>query len=192
MKRPMRGGFVGTTPVKQPRIAMPLPASPSQRRPIRPAVGSGPVNTLLCRLCAQLSSFCFPLKDKPEILESLRFVLGVEIDLDEDMEKGYPQFVCRKCATVISTYSDYKKVFEAAQIKLKMMKESEDRVSTTRIVSDNDDSILPGSVQLTYFSSSGFFPLALIIHKITPKLPFSPLRVSLRVQTITLHNFFTI
>jgi len=152
----MRGGFVGGTPVKQPRIAMPLPASPSQRRPMRPAVGSGPVNTLLCRFCAQLSSFCFPLKDKPEILESVRFVLGVDIDLDEDMEKGYPQFVCRKCATVISTYSDYKKVFEAAQIKLKMMKESEDRVSTTRIVSDTDDSILPGfsSILQLYFLPS--------------------------------------
>ena len=157
MKRPMRGGFVGSSPVKQPRISMPLPASPSQRRPMRPvtAAASGPVNTLLCRFCAQLSSFCFPLKDKPEILESLRFVLGVDIDMDDDMEKGYPQFVCRKCATVISTYSDYKKVFEAAQIKLKMMKESEDRVSATRIVSDdNEDSILPGSVQFQVLLAS--------------------------------------
>jgi hypothetical protein len=117
LKRPFRGGFISAQQsAKLPRLYNHPPQPPAR-----------PANSLLCRLCAQLSSTCFPIKDRPEVVESVRFVFGVDLDLEEDLKNGYPEFVCRKCINILSTISGYKKVFETAQLKLKMAKEKKDR-----------------------------------------------------------------
>ena len=67
MKRQMQGGFMGGIPNKQPRMSIPPSLALKSL-----ALKSSVAKTFLCRLCAQLSSFCAKLKDKPEILKSLK------------------------------------------------------------------------------------------------------------------------
>ena len=130
-KRPFRGGFVPVQhQAKLPRMSNQPPPPPPR-----------PANSMLCRLCAQLSSICFPIRDRPEVVESVRFVFGVDIDLDEDSRNGYPQFVCRKCINILSTISGYKKVFESAQLKLKMTKEKKDREAEERLLATREDEL---------------------------------------------------
>ena len=60
-----------------------------------------------------------------------RYVIGVDIDLEEEATKGYPDSICRKCLTIISTFADFKKVFLGAQKKLKA--ERDEKVATSDI-----------------------------------------------------------
>jgi hypothetical protein len=105
----------------------------------------------LCRLCAQASSFSYPIKEKPETVEAVPFVLNFQLDEDPT----YPDTVCRGCCTVLATFSQFKKTFEEGQVKLKEIIESKQRPTSpsniiktnTKIVCEvgtSEMSILPG------------------------------------------------
>ena len=118
---PLGFGPAGFLPRKLPRFsAQPvLPGAVSAATAFPPLL---PKRSLLCRLCLQLSTFGSPIQDRPEVIQSLKFVLGYEINLETDHMNGYPGFVCRKCATAILTFSDYKRLFESAQQRLSQCK----------------------------------------------------------------------
>jgi hypothetical protein len=151
LKRPMsRGGFMGVLPpppIKQPRLTLqPLPPM------LPPANSRAHKTTQVCRLCGQLSSFCSPLKDKPEMIDFVRAYLDFDIDLEDDRRNLLPESVCRKCTTILSTFTEYKRLFDTAQKNFAHMKESQKSTLKISSVVGNgespsdagDDSILPG------------------------------------------------
>ena len=56
-----------------------------------------------------------------------RSVLGLDLDLSQDKEQGLPDTICRKCTTVLSTYSLFKKSVETGQTKLKTISQERKR-----------------------------------------------------------------
>ena len=151
MKRPLVQSSA-PVPHKQPRLSM-RPTGPPNVVAPRPTSAAS-----LCRLCAQASSFTYPIKEKPETVEAVQFVLNLQLDDDP----AYPDTVCRRCCTVLATFSQFKKTFEEGQVKLKEMIESKKRPASpsnivktnTKIVSEFDSSemsILPGIIYTLVF-----------------------------------------
>ena len=71
--------------------------------------------------------------------------MGLELDFSLDKAEGYPETVCRKCTTVLSTYSLFKKSVESGQTKLKKFaeeKKKKDEELASRKAAET--SILPG------------------------------------------------
>ena len=136
----MQGGLSDGSPNKQPRLVI----RPAPARQVVAKSG----NKTICRLCALPSPFAEPLRDKPETVDAITFVLDMNIDFVQDKQEEYPESVCRRCCTVLSTFSTFKKTFEAGQIKLNEMidKKKKESMPKTTIISEVEDSqmsILP-------------------------------------------------
>jgi hypothetical protein len=183
MKRPMVQSSA-PIPYKQPRMAM-RPTGPPNVVAPRPTSAAS-----LCRLCAQASSFTYPIKEKPETVEAVQFVLNFQLDEDP----AYPDTVCRRCCTVLATFSQFKKTFEEGQVKLKEMIESKQRPASpsniiktnTKIVSEVDTSemsILPG-IFSPFFPSC--FAMSLLCRIRLCKLMLMPFIILLVFVGVTL------
>ena len=53
--------------------------------------------------------------------------MGLDLDLSKDKDQGLPETICRKCTTVLSTYSLFKKSVETGQTKLKTISQEKKR-----------------------------------------------------------------
>jgi len=54
----------------------------------------------------------------------IRITLGLEFDLVADKQDGFPETICRKCTSVITSYALFKKAVESGQNKLKIISEA--------------------------------------------------------------------
>lgn len=72
-----------------------------------------------------------------------RFVLGLELDLEQDKAEGYPETICRKCATALSTLSLFKKSVDSGQSKLKSISEDRQKKREEASKDTSENSILP-------------------------------------------------
>lgn len=193
MKRTLPQSF---SPIsRQPPKRFRLPAQPPM--PMLPVIPSAslpqvhPKRTTMCRLCLQKSSICWPLKDKPEIIEALKYALAFEIDLESDRMNKYPSSACRKCSSTILTFADFKRHFEVAQQQLKQtsfVEMTNEVENPAQIVAENNfssDSIFPGSNEINTFCLSKF------LFKQFQKLPCPNNQFSKMIY-FELENFFEI
>jgi len=161
----MQGGLSDVSPNKHPRLVI-RPA------PARQVVAKSGSKTI-CRLCALPSPFAEPLKDKPETVDAISFVLDMNIDFVQDKQQEYPESVCRRCCTVLSTFSTFKKNFEAGQIKLnetieKKKKESMPKTTIISEVEDSQMSILP-DLDCEVDEGESVLPFPLSLNKVEDK-----------------------
>ena len=49
----------------------------------------------LCRICGVSSPIIFRLNDRRELLSKVNRVLNLELDLESDVQNGYPGVICR-------------------------------------------------------------------------------------------------
>ena len=49
----------------------------------------------LCRICGVSSPVIFKLNDRRELVSKVNRVLSLELDLDTDIQNGYPGVICR-------------------------------------------------------------------------------------------------
>ena len=50
--------------------------------------------------------------------------MGLEFDLEADKQDGFPETICRKCASVITSFALFKKNVESGQNKLRIISEA--------------------------------------------------------------------
>ena len=55
----------------------------------------------LCRVCGVASPVIFRLSDRRDLISKINQVLNMELDLDMDIQSGYPGVICR-CATLLN------------------------------------------------------------------------------------------
>ena len=67
----------------------------------------------------------------------------MELDLEQDKAEGYPETICRKCTTGLSTLSLFKKSVDSGQSKLKSISEERQRKREESSKTTSENSILP-------------------------------------------------
>ena len=63
----------------------------------------------LCRVCGVASPVIFRLSDRRDLISKINQVLNMELDLDMDIQSGYPGVICR-CATLLNAVFSFKVV----------------------------------------------------------------------------------
>lgn len=117
MKRLMRGGSMMGGNNKFARMAAgnrsrpTMMLQPPRRVPLAPSK--------MCRACSYQSPYYFKISDKPELMELLKICAGLHIDAARDVEEGYPDVICRKCVTILTSLKQFRKTTEVGQEKLK-------------------------------------------------------------------------
>ena len=158
MHRPMRGMITSAGFAPQRNQAMKRPMANSDnganKHPklmLRPGSGSGPRPSsggAMCRICAQASGLTQLIKENDEIVEALKFVLN--LDLDDDEDPAYPDVICKRCVSQLGSFSQFKKMYESGQLRLKEIAISKKRPSSpsniaktsTKIVSEAEASAM--------------------------------------------------
>ena len=147
MHRPMRGMITsaGFSAMKRPMAGS--PGLPSKHPRLMPRPGAsdsdaGARGGARCRICAQMSPFTQLIKEDPDIVETLKLLLG--LDLEDDEDPSYPDAICKRCIGQLANFLQFKKAYEAGQLKLKEIAISKKRPASpsniaktsTKIVSE--------------------------------------------------------
>lgn len=148
MHRPMRGLITsaGFSAMKRPMAGS--PGLPSKHPRLMPGASDsdlgarGSSGGARCRICAQMSPFTQLIKEDPDIVETLKLLLG--LDLEDDEDPSYPDAICKRCIGMLANFLQFKKAYEAGQLKLKEIAISKKRPSSpsniaktsTKIVSE--------------------------------------------------------
>ena len=71
-----------------------------------------------CRLCATADFALFSLEKKPEIVEEVKELLNIRLDLEADRKAGYPAFICIQCCNSLKIFAAFKGNVSRAQVEL--------------------------------------------------------------------------
>lgn len=175
LKRPMMPGVRGVVPPPMKRLR---PSNTPQSKAMlefQQTLGpSVPVtqldeSTKMCRLCANTYPATGPvyaLDTRPELVEKIRESLGIALNLAEDKAEGYPGVVCRKCASMVTNFANYKKTI-LGEASVTMSRYVAMRKSQLSQISNHDDiaapegeaeSILPDLEQPEFVTVDGPVP----------------------------------
>jgi len=152
MHRPMRGMMTsaGFAPQRQAmKRSLGGSENSANKHPklmMRP--GSASSGGAMCRICAQSAGFTQLIKENDEIVEALKFVLN--LDLDDDEDPAYPDVICKRCVSQLASFSQFKRMYESGQLRLKEIAISKKRPASpsniaktnTKIISEEEASAM--------------------------------------------------
>lgn len=150
MQRPMRGMMTsaGFSAMKRPMMMASQGQLSKHPRLLAQLSGGNPdlmaraaAGGARCRICAQMSPFTQLIKENSDVVEALKMVLGLNLDNDDE-DPSYPDVICKRCVTHLANLSQFKKHFEAGQLKLKQMAVSKKRPTSPSNISKTNTKIV--------------------------------------------------